>query len=351
MAHDVFICHASRDKRVADAICSEFEASGLKCWVAPRDIPVGDDWMEAIRHAIESAPLFALIFSENANSARHIEREIANAFYTQRTMVAFRLTKALPRRDLLLYLSNCRWIDWDGEPGAPDAKALVARTKAILAGSGLASRCDPYSNSLVPRTAMPYSVYARRAAAINVPLRNPRIVQGIAMSGAVIFAIGLLWWLRADQTNIHWPPDHRSSASANYTTRNSPSPPAKEDAPVPVPHYEFSRFGLWVPAGESSQSAIPASPTSTTSPSPDFQTTESAPAQSPDANQNGDDNGATLARRQNAGGKPGKTEREVGTRERHQGRSRAKVHYRRATPSKEFRLASVKRWVKAFFHE
>src|SRR5271155_3310534 len=118
IAPDVFICHASKDERVAAAICSEFRASGLKCWVAPRDISVGEDWMEAIRNAIESAPIFALIFSENTNAARHIDREIANAFYTRRTIVAYRLTKALPRRELLIHLSNCRWIGWEGGPGA-----------------------------------------------------------------------------------------------------------------------------------------------------------------------------------------------------------------------------------------
>ena len=110
------------------------------------------DWTKAIRDAIESSPLLLLVFSENANAAPHIEREIANAFYTRRMIVPFRLAKALPRRDFLFYLDDARWIDADGQSVDPDIKTLPMRIKGLLAGLDPASSHDAFSESLVTRS-------------------------------------------------------------------------------------------------------------------------------------------------------------------------------------------------------
>ncbi len=108
MAHDVFISHAHKDKRIADAICEKLESARVRCWIAERDISAGEDWTEATRNAIGSSRVMVLVLSENANAAPHIEREIAHAFYTRRIIVPLRLTNTLPRRDFLFYLGNVR---------------------------------------------------------------------------------------------------------------------------------------------------------------------------------------------------------------------------------------------------
>jgi hypothetical protein len=38
MAFDAFISYSSKDKAAADATCAVLEASGVRCWIAPRDI-------------------------------------------------------------------------------------------------------------------------------------------------------------------------------------------------------------------------------------------------------------------------------------------------------------------------
>lgn len=53
MAHDVFISHSSKDKQVADAMCNKLESSGIRCWIAPRDILPGMDWTESLVKAIK----------------------------------------------------------------------------------------------------------------------------------------------------------------------------------------------------------------------------------------------------------------------------------------------------------
>jgi hypothetical protein len=67
MAHDVFVSHSVKDKRVAEAIVARLEADLVRCWVAPRDVVPGADWGESIINAIENSRIMILIFSENAN--------------------------------------------------------------------------------------------------------------------------------------------------------------------------------------------------------------------------------------------------------------------------------------------
>src|SRR5580693_5447623 len=126
MAHDVFISHAHKDKQLADAICEKLESAQVKCWIADRDISIGEDWTEATRKAIGSSHVMVLVLSENANAAPHIEREIAHAFYTGRRIVPLRLTDTLPRSDFLFYLSNVRWFDTVSPPAEQDLEALTA---------------------------------------------------------------------------------------------------------------------------------------------------------------------------------------------------------------------------------
>ena len=94
MAHDVFISHAHKDKKIARAICEKLESARLKCWIAERDISPGEDWTLATRNAIGSSRVMVLVLSENANAAPHIEREIAHAFYTKRDIVPNSVCKA-----------------------------------------------------------------------------------------------------------------------------------------------------------------------------------------------------------------------------------------------------------------
>lgn len=41
MRNTVFISYAHQDKPVADAVCARLEQSGIRCWIAPRDIQPG----------------------------------------------------------------------------------------------------------------------------------------------------------------------------------------------------------------------------------------------------------------------------------------------------------------------
>ena len=79
MAHEVFISHAAEDKKYAEIVRKALEDAGIKCWIAPRDVPIGAKYEEAIIDAIINCPQMVLIISANSNKSPHVTREIQNA--------------------------------------------------------------------------------------------------------------------------------------------------------------------------------------------------------------------------------------------------------------------------------
>lgn len=345
LAHDVFISHASKDKRIADAICEELESSGLKCWIAPRDISKGEDWTKAIRDAIESSPLLLLVFSDNANAAPHIRREIANAYYTRRMIVPLRLAKALPQRDFLFYLKNARWIDADGQSADQDIKTLPMRIKGLLTGHVPASCHDAFSESLVTtRSATLRPIHARHGRLQSVSFGIPK-TKRIAISVSIIVAVGLGCWLVAQQTDPGRESQGTYAMSMNKNGKISPTP-AKTEASEAVPHYAFSRFGLWVPANASLTPTVDAKPGNTSSASQQAQAAGATPLQPTDFDREGGEK-EDLSAEQRA--KPGLLSHKVARAIKHRERQRTKAYARRVRPSEESAFRSVKDWVKSFF--
>ena len=79
MEKKVFISHSKFDKAIAELICTALESEGIGCWIAPRDIPYGNDWAGEIASAIENSCLFIFVLSEHSNSSRQCPKEITVA--------------------------------------------------------------------------------------------------------------------------------------------------------------------------------------------------------------------------------------------------------------------------------
>jgi tetratricopeptide (TPR) repeat protein len=111
MAHQVFICHASKDKRVADAACAALEAQRISCWIAPRDILAGEEYGESIVEAISGCQIVLLIFSLDANNSPQVRREIERAVSKEKIIVPFRIEGVVPSRAMEFALGNTHWLD------------------------------------------------------------------------------------------------------------------------------------------------------------------------------------------------------------------------------------------------
>lgn len=111
MSHDVFISYSSFDKAAADATCAALEGSGIRCWIAPRDIIPGKEWGDAIIEAIHSARVLVLIFSASANASPQIRREVERAVHKGLPIIPLRIEDIAPTHSLEYFIGTVHWLD------------------------------------------------------------------------------------------------------------------------------------------------------------------------------------------------------------------------------------------------
>ncbi|MCB9845528.1 MAG: toll/interleukin-1 receptor domain-containing protein [Phycisphaeraceae bacterium] len=137
--HDVFISYASDDKPVADAVCAGLEAERIRCWIAPRDILPGADWLESIIDAINRARIVVLVFSTRANASAQIKREIERAVSKGKAILPFRIEDVAPSGSLEYLLATQHWLD----AISPPVQAHIATLARGVAGLLGVSRSAP----------------------------------------------------------------------------------------------------------------------------------------------------------------------------------------------------------------
>jgi TIR domain len=111
MAHQVFICHSSTDKPIADAACAALESQRIRCWIAPRDIIPGEEFGKSIIEALSSCQVVVLIFSKTANDSPQVHREIERAVSKGKIILPFRIEDILPSYAMEFAISNSHWLD------------------------------------------------------------------------------------------------------------------------------------------------------------------------------------------------------------------------------------------------
>jgi TIR domain-containing protein len=251
MAHDVFISHAHKDKRIADAICERLESVQVRCWIAERDISAGENWTEATRNAIGSSRVMVLMISENANAAPHIEREIAHAFYTRRTILPVRLTKTPPRRDFLFYIGDVPWFDAFSPPAERQLEALTESINGMVRSGTVTRNAMPPHSAIRTRTSLNFSdswIGALRAS----HYRTLEILKRVAIATSIFAVVWLVWLLclapRQTKQGAPLAETNLGSNSSGPGASADLSPQAKRyTSSVSKPTYVFTRFGLWEP--------------------------------------------------------------------------------------------------------
>lgn len=78
MEYDFFISHSSQNAKVVSDVVASMEKSGIKCWMAPRDV-VGR-YAKAIVDAIAESKVFLLFLSKEAATSEQVLNEIEMAY-------------------------------------------------------------------------------------------------------------------------------------------------------------------------------------------------------------------------------------------------------------------------------
>jgi len=130
--HDVFLSHSAKDKPVADAICARLEQSGIRVWIAPRDIQPGANWGEAIIEALEGCRAMVIVFSASANASPQVLREVERAVGKGVAVIPFRIENVTPSKAMEYFLSSPHWLDALTPPLETHVEELVASIARLL---------------------------------------------------------------------------------------------------------------------------------------------------------------------------------------------------------------------------
>jgi len=107
--HDIFISYSTMDSEIANEICEIIENSGLKCWIAPRDIRTGVNFAQSIVDGIKNARMFLAVFSNDFMRSKYALRELEIAFSEDKYIFAFNIDDSMHEGNSALYLNNAQW--------------------------------------------------------------------------------------------------------------------------------------------------------------------------------------------------------------------------------------------------
>jgi hypothetical protein len=184
MAHDVFISHSSSDKAVADAVCAGLENTGIRCWIAPRDVQPGRSFAGEIARAIKNSKAMVLIFSARSNNSEQVLREVQLAVTAQLHIVQFRIENVILNDDLSYFLSTPHWLDALTPPLENHIDRLKTALSALLG--------TPDEPSVIPAAAPEFQTATR-------PRRVWQSVAAVILGFSVLIVgiYGILWISRA----------------------------------------------------------------------------------------------------------------------------------------------------------
>ncbi len=236
MAHDVFICHSSKDRTVANAICATLEQQRIRCWIAPRDVLPGSDYATSIVEAVSATRLTVFVFSENSNQSPHVRREIERTVSRGIPILPFRVEDVVPSPSLEYFISDAHWLDALTPPLEQHLQQLVGVVRALLASlppkSGIvpvaAGAQEPSPAERMPTTAPPQ--IAPGTPWTMAKRRPPVLIAGIVGVGlvAVLGLVGAIALAPSGPAATSPSPEAMSPSSE----ATSPSPEATSPSPA-----------------------------------------------------------------------------------------------------------------------
>ena len=200
---------------MANRVCASLEARNISCWIAPRDISVGQEWPTAIVGGIQDSRALILLLSSNSKNARQIAREAELADNHGLKIVTLRLEDVQPPPELLYFIGNIQWIDAFG-PRFDEAIACVAdviqKSAPVAASTAPADQPRPAETSpliSIKPAYVPRAPITPASASKSAPHSFPKWIYA-ALAALIIVGI-ILWALTRGHSPAPSPHDYSNA--------------------------------------------------------------------------------------------------------------------------------------------
>jgi hypothetical protein len=221
-----FLSYSSKDKLIADAICSRLENQGIRCWIAPRDVHPGADYSNQIADALESATTMVMVFSSESNNSRHVKSEIDRAFSLGKIIIPFRVENVELDKGLAYYLAKTHWLDAVTRPLEQHIDKLAVTIRQISGTDAPEVLQRPPPPVVLPAPA------PQPAAS-----RMPWVIAGVVGFCGIVAVIASLFLLlnqrKSERIDVpHTATNPTPTAPAGPSPSTAPAVTAKSSAPV-----------------------------------------------------------------------------------------------------------------------
>ena len=142
-----FISYSNQDKFIADKICTEMEKRGLPCWIAPRNINMGEDWANQIVDAIEACNNFLVILSDNSMMSNEVLKELTLASEMKKNIYAFCIDGCEPTKGYKYHLSIAQRINFNQSNLIEAVEGLALKVKGAK-GETISKRIESMDDEL-----------------------------------------------------------------------------------------------------------------------------------------------------------------------------------------------------------
>ncbi len=254
----IFISHAKEQRETAQRICAFLEAKGKKCWIAPRDILIGNNYGEEIVKGIESCDAFVLVFDKAANESQHVLREVERAVSKKLPIVVYRLDKTVPSKAMEYFLLSIQWLrpeevsEQSLEQLAEALEQQVGGKRAVEdleadAGSDKPAREQAAETTATAATSMPEGINPHVKISMKKRIGILAAVMGIL---AVMIALGTIQKSR-DEKRGGTPTSGVQQPGTTEGQGQVPDDSVEESVSFVVGDYVS--FGSYTPGGETAE--------------------------------------------------------------------------------------------------
>lgn len=125
-----------QDQTVAGMVCQALEQEHIPCWIAPRNVPAGDNAFDAIPVGMARCTVLVLILSESATKSKYVQRELQLALHHKKVIIPFRIEDVKLGGAVDFMLTGVQWLDAFVPPMERHIASLVNRVAAILNAEG-----------------------------------------------------------------------------------------------------------------------------------------------------------------------------------------------------------------------
>ena len=217
---DVFISYSTKNKSVADAVVSDLESHGIKCWYAPRNIMPGTEWAGAITDALNNAKILVLIYTDDSNESRQVMNEIALQFNANKPIVPFRMSDVKMSSELEYYLTRVHWLD-ALDKTLPDA---IGELREYV--SKLLENKDSKADAKTIELVNPVDKYINASTVRRISTLWGFLFAIIAIAMVASFTYKAVKMINNAQNN---PPASSESGNVSAVTPDIPLPPDNTD--------------------------------------------------------------------------------------------------------------------------